>query len=76
MFIVKDKEKLKGSLKLHQQPYLENLVQKFIISNGKSVSMPHPPHFILSKDQCAKSNVDYLKMKNGISSVCHDQYSS
>ncbi|CAM8938448.1 unnamed protein product [Rhodiola kirilowii] len=62
--MVIDRDRSKCFLKLHQRPYLEKIVSKFSSLDCKPVQVPLAPHFILSKSQSPKSDVEFAKMEN------------
>ncbi|CAM8889899.1 unnamed protein product [Rhodiola kirilowii] len=72
--MVIDRDRSKCYLKLHQRPYLEKIVSKFSSLDCKPVQVTLAPHFILSKSQSPKSDVEFAKMEqvpyaNAIGSV-------
>ncbi|CAM8928804.1 unnamed protein product [Rhodiola kirilowii] len=79
--MVIDRDRSKCFLKLHQRPYLEKIVSKFSSLDCKPVQVPLAPHFILSKSQSPKSDVEFAKMEqvpyaNAIRSVMYAMISS
>ncbi|CAM8886142.1 unnamed protein product [Rhodiola kirilowii] len=62
--MVIDRDRSKCFLKLHQRPYLEKIVSRFSSLDYKPVQVPLAPHFILSKSQSPKSDIEFAKMEN------------
>lgn len=76
-----ERNKKNYSLKLHQMPYLQKLVLKFGMSDSKCAQMPLASHFILSKAQSPKIELERLKMEsipyaNAIGSVMYSMIST
>ena len=61
--MVIERNRGKNLLKIHQHDYLLKAVQKFGMSNCKTVNTPLGGHFILSKAQCPSSDSEKLKME-------------
>ncbi|CAH9096877.1 unnamed protein product [Cuscuta epithymum] len=53
-----------GKLYLSQKKYIEKMLNRFNMSNCKSVSTPLGAHFKLSSDSCPKTDADLIYMKN------------
>ncbi|CAM8965759.1 unnamed protein product [Rhodiola kirilowii] len=62
--MVIDRDRSKRFLKLHQRPYVEKIVSKFSSLDCKPVQVPLAPHFILSKSQSPKSDIECAKIEN------------
>ncbi|KAL2460938.1 cysteine-rich RLK (RECEPTOR-like protein kinase) 8 [Abeliophyllum distichum] len=62
MEIIRNKDHLE--LKLNQTPYIHKILDRFAMSNAKEVSIPLGNHFIISKDDCPKSQEQLDEMKN------------
>ena len=72
--IVRDRNK--SELTLHQQSYVKKVLTKFNMVNAKPSTVPLAAHFILSKDQCPKTEEEVQKMhsipySNAIGSVMY-----
>lgn len=79
MIISRDRNN--STLKIHQKPYLEKLVEKFGNKASKPVSMPLASHHILDKSQCPRSESEIAKMSdrpyaNVIGSIMYAMISS
>ncbi|XP_031285901.1 secreted RxLR effector protein 161-like [Pistacia vera] len=62
--MVISRDRRNNCLKLEQSAYLHKLVNKFSMADSKSVSMPLANHFMLSKDQCPKTEAEMIKMND------------
>lgn len=62
--MVIERDRLKNKLKVHQFNYLQKSIDKFEMSNCKTVSIPLAYHFTLSKLQCPKSDYEVIRMEN------------
>ena len=58
------REKVKNTLMLSQQSYLEKVLKRFLMENAKAVGVPLVGHFKRSSDQCPKTNKEKEKMMN------------
>lgn len=52
-----------GSIFLHQQDYVAELLSRFNMDSSKPVSTPHQPGFYLSADMCPSSDQDRADMR-------------
>ncbi|KAL8476924.1 hypothetical protein ACS0TY_029285 [Phlomoides rotata] len=59
-----DRNRKHNTLLLHQASYVDTILDKFSMSTVKSVNVPLAAHFVLSKDQCPKTDSEIDAMKN------------
>ena len=56
------RDRMKKTLKLSQEEYIEKVLERFVMQNAKSVSTPLASHFRLSKDMCPKTQEEIVHM--------------
>jgi len=58
-----ERDRDKGSLKIHQTRYVQHLIERFNMKEAKEISVPVDPYTRLSKEICPKTQEEKEEME-------------